>query len=108
MRPSSLRLLLQETEALLSVRNHTCCDVKTETDDGCTTRSFWFGMRWTKAEFLTLGSVTLVAVIVTTIGAETVFFARLYTPLPSMPSSDADRSEERRVGKECRSRWSPY
>src|SRR5256885_11037103 len=24
------------------------------------------------------------------------------------PSSDAARSEERRVGKECRSRWSPY
>src|ERR1035441_6575224 len=23
-------------------------------------------------------------------------------------SVDADRSEERRVGKECRSRWSPY
>src|SRR2546422_4193776 len=23
-------------------------------------------------------------------------------------SSNADRSEERRVGKECRSRWSPY
>ena len=22
--------------------------------------------------------------------------------------ADADRSEERRVGKECRSRWSPY
>ena len=22
--------------------------------------------------------------------------------------SDAERSEERRVGKECRSRWSPY
>ena len=22
--------------------------------------------------------------------------------------SDGDRSEERRVGKECRSRWSPY
>ena len=22
--------------------------------------------------------------------------------------SDLDRSEERRVGKECRSRWSPY
>ena len=22
--------------------------------------------------------------------------------------SDYDRSEERRVGKECRSRWSPY
>src|SRR2546430_12699224 len=24
------------------------------------------------------------------------------------PSLDVDRSEERRVGKECRSRWSPY
>ena len=30
--------------------------------------------------------------------------------LPSQPSSTGDpqRSEERRVGKECRSRWSPY
>src|SRR2546422_10767731 len=26
----------------------------------------------------------------------------------SFVSFDADRSEERRVGKECRSRWSPY
>src|SRR2546422_472575 len=25
-----------------------------------------------------------------------------------VPASDAGRSEERRVGKECRSRWSPY
>ena len=25
-----------------------------------------------------------------------------------VPAKDADRSEERRVGKECRSRWSPY
>ena len=24
------------------------------------------------------------------------------------PEINADRSEERRVGKECRSRWSPY
>ena len=24
------------------------------------------------------------------------------------PTYDDDRSEERRVGKECRSRWSPY
>ena len=27
---------------------------------------------------------------------------------PIRVSSDAVRSEERRVGKECRSRWSPY
>ena len=26
----------------------------------------------------------------------------------AMPSRKASRSEERRVGKECRSRWSPY
>ena len=25
-----------------------------------------------------------------------------------IPASGAERSEERRVGKECRSRWSPY
>ena len=25
-----------------------------------------------------------------------------------VPSPDTIRSEERRVGKECRSRWSPY
>src|SRR5260370_18437113 len=28
--------------------------------------------------------------------------------LPFMLRLHADRSEERRVGKECRSRWSPY
>ena len=26
----------------------------------------------------------------------------------SKPKSQSERSEERRVGKECRSRWSPY
>src|SRR5256885_4771674 len=29
-------------------------------------------------------------------------------PLASMPPPVRRRSEERRVGKECRSRWSPY
>ena len=33
---------------------------------------------------------------------------RYYT-LPEVPEFDGNgRSEERRVGKECRSRWSPY
>src|SRR2546425_8021069 len=27
---------------------------------------------------------------------------------PFLPRDSSDRSEERRVGKECRSRWSPY
>src|SRR3989449_5017747 len=32
-----------------------------------------------------------------------------YIPVdPSSPARRAARSEERRVGKECRSRWSPY
>ena len=42
--------------------------------------------------------------------------ALLAAPLPdgeevvllAQPRSFAERSEERRVGKECRSRWSPY
>src|SRR2546426_9454373 len=29
-------------------------------------------------------------------------------PVQLVPPGDAFRSEERRVGKECRSRWSPY
>ena len=29
-------------------------------------------------------------------------------PLGAMAQKFAHRSEERRVGKECRSRWSPY
>ena len=28
--------------------------------------------------------------------------------IPALAESMAKRSEERRVGKECRSRWSPY
>src|SRR5256885_13648981 len=30
------------------------------------------------------------------------------TPMYRRLEEDMDRSEERRVGKECRSRWSPY
>ena len=34
---------------------------------------------------------------------------RFTGPAPSIEAaSKASRSEERRVGKECRSRWSPY
>ena len=29
-------------------------------------------------------------------------------PKPGAKPEPVDRSEERRVGKECRSRWSPY
>src|SRR5258706_9351852 len=33
---------------------------------------------------------------------------KTYQPLISLQIWPAHRSEERRVGKECRSRWSPY
>ena len=32
----------------------------------------------------------------------------LSSPSPPAPNPSQHRSEERRVGKECRSRWSPY
>src|SRR5687767_15823374 len=32
----------------------------------------------------------------------------LFGPLAASPGEAGSRSEERRVGKECRSRWSPY
>ena len=32
----------------------------------------------------------------------------LFTDVDGMWTARAERSEERRVGKECRSRWSPY
>ena len=39
-------------------------------------------------------------------GNDILFEARMATD--SIKTSDQYRSEERRVGKECRSRWSPY
>src|SRR2546427_2054385 len=38
------------------------------------------------------------------------YFSYRWHPYPKDPAMDysSERSEERRVGKECRSRWSPY
>src|SRR2546429_7008650 len=38
----------------------------------------------------------------------TITFAPLFRPCSAVAPSVTVRSEERRVGKECRSRWSPY
>ena len=36
------------------------------------------------------------------------FFSRVYDMPLAILATSSYRSEERRVGKECRSRWSPY
>src|SRR2546430_17648071 len=36
------------------------------------------------------------------------FFTLILQPPERVTAEDVTRSEERRVGKECRSRWSPY
>src|SRR5215203_5522949 len=36
------------------------------------------------------------------------FGERLHQPFERRHEAEVERSEERRVGKECRSRWSPY
>src|SRR5258708_27590695 len=40
--------------------------------------------------------------------AKAVVGAHAFVAAPAAEAADAGRSEERRVGKECRSRWSPY
>jgi len=42
-------------------------------------------------------------------GAVMLFHSAMLRMNRTLPeAADGDRSEERRVGKECRSRWSPY
>ena len=55
------------------------------------------GRAWTLTEWNLERAVAAIADVVRTEGVE-----RIVLGLPK------NRSEERRVGKECRSRWSPY
>ena len=52
--------------------------------------------------FILFGVITIVSVNVWAAKRD----IRLFKELERLEESD--RSEERRVGKECRSRWSPY
>ena len=58
-------------------------------------------------------SFVLAVVVITVIIVDTQFITRCidhnkYVDLSYTDKTTAERSEERRVGKECRSRWSPY
>src|SRR2546421_7588542 len=57
--------------------------------------------RWDKTSFIQLASVTLLWRLSLDKPAS-------FWPLTYLFRSSFNRSEERRVGKECRSRWSPY
>ena len=50
----------------------------------------------------------IVAVLISPEGCHTPFTARLCFSCTNNMAEYEARSEERRVGKECRSRWSPY
>ena len=47
-------------------------------------------------------------VLVVAVGAATFLLVLGLLTVAAAAASPARRSEERRVGKECRSRWSPY
>ena len=49
-----------------------------------------------------------IAQLMTNIGSQTRIVAPMNLSLAPSTRDTAERSEERRVGKECRSRWSPY
>ena len=53
-------------------------------------------------------SVGLLAITLQAEGLEAVSYAGWQVPVATDSSFTKARSEERRVGKECRSRWSPY
>ena len=52
-------------------------------------------------------TVTLTGDTVLTAPETTSGFSAVLGSLPTRPATVTRRSEERRVGKECRSRWSP-
>src|SRR5260370_42467846 len=72
--------------------------------------------QWTTVDGLPQNSVNAITqtpdgyIWVGTFGGMARFDGLRFSPVERMDSTGrhVDRSEERRVGKECRSRWSPY
>src|SRR2546430_17259963 len=79
---------------------------------GIVALGLWAGRRNRNLEDFSLGSRSIPwwAVLASIIAAETSAATFLGTPAEGFKTqvTSTGRSEERRVGKECRSRWSPY
>ena len=61
-------------------------------------------MFWTRL----LSGIVLLAIALATFSFGNVFLAVPLWLISLIAYRELTRSEERRVGKECRSRWSPY
>ena len=64
----------------------------------------WFFYNVNDDKFLTLSYSVNKSLKITRRGSDNL----VYAPTVFLPEIKNQRSEERRVGKECRSRWSPY
>src|SRR5258706_3220197 len=90
-----------------SRRRHTRL-VSDWSSDVCSSDLFISGSGFGSSPIVTLGGVVLGGVLVDSPGTS------ISAVMPALPpgsyelSVESARSEERRVGKECRSRWSPY
>src|SRR5258708_38106019 len=107
-RPSSIRTLVIRSAIL-----RFCSGVRPSTQVICTCGIALPPMKWIQRhsiplnlEILRRDLLYLSAVV--TEDAALVVWDGAEMALGQMTSSVVSRSEERRVGKECRSRWSPY
>ena len=66
--------------------------------------NIFFGKKLSKTLSGTLGTVAVAVSFAVTL----FFFLQVNTTKVPVMVNLFERSEERRVGKECRSRWSPY
>ena len=64
--------------------------------------------RYKRFRFVHLGAILVLGLLLTGCSADTAPIEEQPTTNTATSSEPAVRSEERRVGKECRSRWSPY
>ena len=65
----------------------------------------WYGHLKMRQEFSWFAALPLIGVIAF---SWAIAFFEYCLQVPANRLGFKDRSEERRVGKECRSRWSPY